>query len=110
MGVVPFTSERKMTTSLIGLVAAIATLATIDLHLTGGLIAGTQSLDTARTAGFTVLVLAQLFDALNSRSESVSAFHLALRRRARPGSGGRRASPRDRESRGRALDGDGTRS
>ena len=30
---------------------------------------------TARTAAFTTLVLAQLFNALNSRSERVSAFH-----------------------------------
>ena len=40
----------------------------------GGLIEGDESIDTARTAAFTVLVLAQLFNALNARSESVSAF------------------------------------
>lgn len=61
---------------LLGLVMAVATLAaTIDLYLPGGLIDGTQSLDTARTAGFTVLVLAQLFNALNARSETATAFH-----------------------------------
>jgi magnesium-transporting ATPase (P-type) len=32
-------------------------------------------LDNARTAGFTVLVLAQLFNALSARSEIRSAFH-----------------------------------
>lgn len=59
---------------VIGLVMAAATLLTIDLYLPGGLIAGTQALDNARTAGFTVLVLAQLFNALNARSEIASAF------------------------------------
>jgi magnesium-transporting ATPase (P-type) len=31
--------------------------------------------DNARTAGFTVLVLAQLFNSLNARSETTSALH-----------------------------------
>lgn len=60
---------------VIGVVMAVATLLTIDLYLPGGLIAGTQSLDNARTAGFTVLVLAQLFNTLSARSESGTAFH-----------------------------------
>ncbi|UVC08244.1 cation-translocating P-type ATPase [Rhizobium sp. TH2] len=59
----------------IGLVMALTTLLTIDLYLPGGLIEGTQSLDQARTAGFTVLVLAQLFNCFNARSETTSAFH-----------------------------------
>ncbi|MDP1968957.1 MAG: cation-translocating P-type ATPase, partial [Burkholderiaceae bacterium] len=58
----------------IGLVMALATLLTIDLYLPGGLIEGTQSLDSARTAGFTVLVFAQLFNCFNARSETTSAF------------------------------------
>ncbi len=58
-----------------GFVIALVTLAAIDLYLPGGLIEGTQTLDNARTAGFTVLVLAQLFNALNARSETRSAFH-----------------------------------
>jgi len=57
-----------------GLVMAIATLVTMDYQLPGGLIEGSVSLDRARTAGFTVLVLAQLFNCLNSRSERASAF------------------------------------
>ncbi len=60
---------------VIGLVMALATLGTIDLYLPGGVIVGTESLDNARTAGFTVLVLAQLFNCFNARSETVSAFH-----------------------------------
>ncbi|MEQ1945463.1 cation-translocating P-type ATPase [Mesorhizobium sp. VNQ89] len=59
---------------VIGLVMALATLVTIDLYLPGGLIEGSQSLDQARTAGFTVLVLAQLFNCFNARSETTSAF------------------------------------
>ena len=58
----------------IGLVMALATLITIDLYLPGGLIEGAQNLDQARTAGFTVLVFAQLFNCLNARSETTSAF------------------------------------
>ncbi len=60
---------------LIGLAMAAATLLTIDLYLPGGLLGGAQSLDVARTAGFTVLVLAQLFNCFNARSETRSAFH-----------------------------------
>ena len=63
---------------LIGLVMALATLATIDLYLPGGLLDGAEDLDNARTAGFTVLVLAQLFNAFNARSETGTAVHRLL--------------------------------
>ncbi|WNG87578.1 cation-translocating P-type ATPase [Mycobacterium sp. ITM-2016-00317] len=59
----------------IGLVMGIATLLTMDIFLPGGLVAGSDSLDVARTAGFTALVFAQFFNAFNSRSETTSAFH-----------------------------------
>jgi calcium-translocating P-type ATPase len=59
----------------IGFVMAVSTLLTIDAYLPAGLIEGTGSLDNARTAGFTVLVLAQLFNCFNTRSETASAFH-----------------------------------
>jgi P-type Ca2+ transporter type 2C len=58
----------------VGLVMALATLFTLDLCLPGGLVEGDQSLERARTAAFTVLVLAQLFNAFNARSERGSAF------------------------------------
>lgn len=63
---------------LVGAVTAAVTLAAIDLYLPGGLLgdltaSGAGDLTTARTAGFTVLVLAQLFNALAARSESVTA-------------------------------------
>lgn len=57
----------------VGLVMSLATLLTIDLYLPGGLIEGTQDLAAARTAGFTVLVFAQLFNCFNARSERNSA-------------------------------------
>jgi magnesium-transporting ATPase (P-type) len=58
-----------------GLVMAAVTLITLDMYLPGGLIEGTRDLDNARTAAFTVLVLSQLFNAFNARSETASAFH-----------------------------------
>ncbi len=58
----------------IGAVMAVVTLLTIDLYLPGGLIEGAHDLDNARTAGFTVLVFAQLFNCFNARSETTSAF------------------------------------
>ncbi len=58
---------------LIGLTMAAATLTMLDAKLPGGLIEGSSDLDTARTAAFTVLVLAQLFNCFNARSDIVSA-------------------------------------
>jgi len=58
-----------------GIVMALVTLLTIDLFLPGGLIDGHEDLTRARTAGFTVLVLAQLFNCFNARSETRSAWH-----------------------------------
>jgi P-type Ca2+ transporter type 2C len=60
---------------LVGVVMAVATLTTIDFYLVGGLMEGDRDLDNARTAGFTTLVFAQLFNCFNARSESTSAFH-----------------------------------
>ena len=61
----------------IGLVIAIVALLTMDMYLPGGLIApvgGTGDIANARTAGFTVLVMAHLFQCFNARSETASAF------------------------------------
>ena len=68
--------DRRMWSGIlsIGLVMGVATLLTIDIFLPGGLVEGTDSLEVARTAGFTTLVFAQLFNAFNSRSETTSAF------------------------------------
>jgi P-type Ca2+ transporter type 2C len=66
--------EMQLGVVLVGLVMALATLLAIDLKLPGGLVQGSGGLVEARTAGFTVLVLAQLFNCFNSRSDRVSAF------------------------------------
>ncbi len=72
-----------------GVVMAVLTLLTLDLFLPGGLIepvdawlgAGPHSLELARTAAFTVLVLTQLFNCFNARSASASAFRAAFSNR-----------------------------
>jgi Ca2+-transporting ATPase len=72
-----------------GVVMALLTLLTLDLFLPGGLIepvhawvgAGPHSLELARTAAFNVLVLTQLFNCFNARSETVSAFRGMLSNR-----------------------------
>ncbi len=71
------TIDKRMWAGIVsvGLVMALVTLFTIDLFLPGGLVEGNDTLTVARTAGFTTLVLAQLFNALNARSETTSAFH-----------------------------------
>ena len=66
--------EMQVGVLFVGVVMALATLLTIDLKLPGGLIEGSSGLGEARTAGFTVLVLAQLFNCFNSRSQRESAF------------------------------------
>ncbi len=59
---------------LIAIVMACATLFTLDLKPPARIVDGSAELTEARTAGFTVLVLAQLFNCLNSRAERTSAF------------------------------------
>ncbi|MGH9212525.1 MAG: cation-translocating P-type ATPase [Acidimicrobiales bacterium] len=66
--------EMQLGVLFVGAVMAVATLLTVDLKLPGGLFDGTSDLEYARTAGFTVLVLAQLFNCFNARSERTSAF------------------------------------
>ncbi|MFS0849291.1 cation-translocating P-type ATPase [Novosphingobium panipatense] len=58
----------------LGLVMALAALGTIDIYLPGGLVEGSHDIDHARTAGFTTLVFAQLFNAFCARSDVISAF------------------------------------
>jgi magnesium-transporting ATPase (P-type) len=57
-----------------GIVMALVTLLTIDLILPGGLVEGHKDLTLARTAGFAVLVLAQLVNCFNARSETRIVF------------------------------------
>ncbi len=58
----------------IAVVMAGAALLAIDLCLPDGVVPGDGSMAVARTAGFTTLVFAQLFNAFNSRSLTTSAF------------------------------------
>ncbi|MCS6880896.1 MAG: cation-translocating P-type ATPase [Oscillochloridaceae bacterium] len=58
-----------------GLIMAVGTLAVMDAALPGGLIAGTGDLAYAQTMSFTTLVLFQLFNVLNARSDERSAFY-----------------------------------
>lgn len=99
MGVDPMTEDvmnrkpRKLTDRVIdgamwgdivyiGIIMAVVTLIGMDMHLTGGLFTD-RSVDAmghdaqmveARTMGFTILVFAQLFNAIASRSHLQSAF------------------------------------
>jgi Ca2+-transporting ATPase len=68
--------DRSMivTIALIGTVSALVALVALDLELPGGLIDGSGDVTTGRTMVFTVLVLAQVGNAFNSRSDRVSAF------------------------------------
>lgn len=61
-----------------GLTMAAVTLLAFDLFLPGGLIEGGADVDTARTAAFTVLVLANLTVVFSARSETVSVAHRLL--------------------------------
>ncbi len=59
----------------VGLVTAAVSLAAFDLGHDGGMLGGSGPLEQGRTMTFTTLVLAQLFNTLNARSDRVSAFH-----------------------------------
>ena len=61
----------------VGFVMAAVTLLALDLRLPGGLVGGGApgSVVEARTMAFTTLVLAQLFNCFNARSDRTSAFH-----------------------------------
>jgi P-type Ca2+ transporter type 2C len=59
---------------LVGVVTAACTLYVLDAALPGGFVEGTGSLRYAQSMAFTTLVLAQLFNVLNARSDERSAF------------------------------------
>jgi magnesium-transporting ATPase (P-type) len=67
-------SKMGRVVGLTGLTVALSALVAFDLELTGGLLDGTGDLRSARTHAFTTVVLAQIFNAYNSRSYSSSAF------------------------------------
>ena len=59
---------------IVGMIMAVGTLLVLDLGLAGGLIGGTGTLTHARTLAFITLVLMQLFNVFNARSDERSAF------------------------------------
>jgi magnesium-transporting ATPase (P-type) len=69
--------DRQMWVGIlwVGLVMSVVTLAALDLTLPGGLLEGDGTIVEARTMAFTTLVLAQLFNCFNARSDRVTAFH-----------------------------------
>jgi len=58
----------------IGVVMAVGTLYVLDADLPGGLFEGTGSLRHGQTMAFTTLMLFQLFNLFNARSDEQSAF------------------------------------
>ncbi|MDO9693203.1 MAG: cation-translocating P-type ATPase [Candidatus Latescibacteria bacterium] len=60
--------------AFVGVVMAAGTLLVLDASLPGGLIAGAGSMGYGRTMAFTTLVLFQMFNAFNARSDTGSAF------------------------------------
>jgi P-type Ca2+ transporter type 2C len=68
---------RRMWGSIffVAAVMAAATLLVLDASLPGGLVEGSGSMRYAQTMAFTTLVMAQLFNVFNSRSDERSAFH-----------------------------------
>ncbi|MCC6175412.1 MAG: cation-translocating P-type ATPase [Chloroflexi bacterium] len=65
----------------LGAVMAIGTLLVLDGSLPDGLIEGSGSMEYARTMAFTTLVLYQMFNVFNARSEDQSAFSGLFRNR-----------------------------
>jgi len=86
-------SERMIDTRMqlriaqVGATMDLTSLFALNLYLPGGLIEGFSELDTARTMTFTVLVLAQLFNCFNARSDIDSAFKDWSSNRWRPPTG-----------------------
>ena len=68
-------AEMQRGVVFVGAVTALAALFALDVGLPGGVVEGSADLTEARTLAFTTLVIAQLFNCFNARSERVSAFH-----------------------------------
>jgi Ca2+-transporting ATPase len=59
---------------VVGVVMALGTLFVLDVSLPGGLVSGSGDLRYAQTMAFTTLMLFQLFNVFNARSDTTSAF------------------------------------
>ncbi|MFN3218890.1 MAG: cation-translocating P-type ATPase [Acidimicrobiales bacterium] len=65
--------EMQLGVLLTGFVMAVAALVALDVTLVGGWLGGDGDIVEARTMAFTTLVVAQLFNCVNSRSSRTSA-------------------------------------
>ena len=70
----PITGRMWLGIVFAGAVMATGTLLVLDFRLPGGLIQGSGSLRYAQTLAFTTLILFQMFNVFNSRSDEQSAF------------------------------------
>ena len=61
--------------ALVGIVMMVGTLYVLDAALPGGYVEGTGTLPYAQTMAFTTLMLFQIFNVFNARSDDRSAFH-----------------------------------
>ncbi len=68
------TGRMWLSIVFVGVVMAVGTLLVLDAGLPGGLIRGSGDMHYAQTLAFTTLVLFQMFNIFNSRSEEQSAF------------------------------------
>ena len=59
---------------LVGVIMAAGTLFVLDASLPGGFVSGTGQLRHAQTMAFTTLMLFQIFNVINARSDERSAF------------------------------------
>jgi Ca2+-transporting ATPase len=59
---------------LVGVVMAVGTLYVLDASLPGGFVDGSGTLPYAQTMAFTTLMLFQMFNVVNARSDEQSAF------------------------------------
>ena len=68
---------RRMWTGIffVGAIMAAGTLLILDASLSGGLIEGSGTMRYAQTMAFTTLMMFQLFNVFNARSDERSAFH-----------------------------------
>jgi P-type Ca2+ transporter type 2C len=64
--------EMQVGIVVVGLTMAVTTLVGLDMYLPGGMIEGSGGITEARTVAFTTLVLAQLWNCFNARSDRAS--------------------------------------
>jgi Ca2+-transporting ATPase len=68
------TLRMWMGIAFVGVIMAVGTLLVLDASLPGGLIEGTGDIRYGQTMAFTTLMLFQLFNVFNARSDEQSAF------------------------------------